>query len=89
MKGIFESNATRLRELQVAVTAAHRRRKEGAEELEIWKEAARSFTSAFDTLAFPGGLEKAMAALKARDPGTLEMAVRFLEADPWFCGKRS
>ncbi len=40
--------------------------------------------ASYDRLAFPGGLERQLELLKAQDTEAIEMAVRFLEADPWF-----
>jgi hypothetical protein len=49
-----------------------------------WKEAAERFHASYDHLAFPGGLTRALSLLPKNDPTTIETAVRFLEADPWF-----
>ena len=38
----------------------------------------------YDQLAFPGGLTKQFELLEAGDPEAIEMAVRYLEADPWY-----
>jgi len=49
-----------------------------------WKKAARAFHESYDTLAFPGGITRQFELLKTGDPEAIEMAVRFLEADPWY-----
>jgi hypothetical protein len=49
-----------------------------------YSEACATFHSFYDQLAFPGGLERGLELLKAHDPSTIETAVSFLEADPWF-----
>jgi len=50
----------------------------------LWKEACHRFHTSYDSLAFPGGLDRERQLLRARDPQAVEMAVRFLESDPWF-----
>jgi len=49
-----------------------------------WKEAARVFHESYDRLAFPGGIAREFELLKAGEPTAIEMAVCFLEADPWY-----
>jgi len=76
---IFEGNAAELRALEAEVHRTYEKRLEIA-----WREACERFHARYDRLAFPGGLAKAMSLLAANDPNTIETAVRFLEADPWF-----
>ncbi len=81
---VFETNGAQLRELHAAIKNTFRRRNEGDSQWKAWEEACRRFHASYDALAFPGGLANAMSLLAKNDPGTLEMVVRFLEADPWF-----
>jgi len=81
---LIEFNAAKLRELQSAVKATFTDRHLGEKQKEAWKEAGRRFHDNYDKLASPGGLAKAMSLLAAGDPATTEVAVDFLEADPWF-----
>jgi len=81
---VFETNAAKLRDLQAAVNTTFRRRNDGDAQWKAWQEAARRFHVTYDALAFPGGIGKAMALFEKRDPGAIEIVVRFLEADPWF-----
>lgn len=81
---VFETNAAKLRDLHVAVKSTFLKRKHGDAQWQAWQEAARRFHASYDALAFPGGLGKAMLLFEKRDPATIEMVVRFLEADPWF-----
>ncbi|HWB13799.1 MAG TPA: hypothetical protein VG826_31525 [Pirellulales bacterium] len=46
--------------------------------------ACAAFHGAFDSLAFPGGLEHFRRRLKRLEPAAIEEAIEFLEADPWF-----
>jgi len=84
LPNVFESNAAKLKELHDAIYAALKRRSESPACRAVWQEACRRFHSEYDSLAFPGGLDKAFSQLKAGDPTTIEMVVRFLEADPYF-----
>jgi hypothetical protein len=84
MSNVYESNAARLRELDAAIKTTCKKRHERARQMKAWEDACRTFHESFDRLAFPGGLAKAMHSVKAGDSAVLEMAVRFLEADPRF-----
>lgn len=81
---IFEHNAKSLRELKddIEVTFAHRNLDE--EHRSLWAEACNRFHTSFDKLAFPGGLDRELRLLRERDQQAIEMAVRFLETNPWF-----
>jgi hypothetical protein len=81
---IFEANANELNKLADRVREGAKRRGESAQQLEAWRKAARIFHESYDRLAFPGGLAKEFELLRAGDPVAIEMAVRFLEANPWF-----
>ena len=89
---VFEFNATKLRELHADVHSTYARRHEGKHSRKIrdrkgwtdWHEACERCRNSYDDLAFPGGLERAMALLKKKDNCIIELSVQFLEADPWF-----
>jgi len=81
---VFETNAAKLRDLHAAIKTTFRRRNDGDAQWAAWQEACRRFHASYDALAFPGGIGKAMLLFEKRDPDTIEMVVRFLEADPWF-----
>lgn len=51
---------------------------------EAWSQATKDFHSTYDQLAFPGGLEHALKNLKNKDPGTIEIAIIYLEVDPYY-----
>jgi len=84
MSNIIESNAARIQELNEAIKSAYKKRSEGPRQMQQWRDACRIFHESYDSLAFPGGLNKAMTSLKKKDPAAVEMAIKFLEADPWF-----
>jgi hypothetical protein len=81
---IFESNAAKSRDLNDAIQVALKRPSESPDRRAVWEEGCRSFHAEYDALAFPGGLGKAFSQLEAGDPTVIEMAVQFLEADPYF-----
>jgi hypothetical protein len=81
---IFEANAAELEKLRERVDEMFRKRSESPEHAAAWQEAARAFHTAYDRLAFPGGLIREFELLKAGDITAIEMAIQFLEANPWF-----
>ena len=84
MMNVFQASAAELEKLRDKVYEAARHRNESPERMAAWQEASRDFFAAYDRLAFPGGLNREFELLKVGDPGAIEMAVRFLEADPWY-----
>jgi hypothetical protein len=80
MRGLITANAARLRELHDELHRAFREHPHGP----AHQAACHAFRSNYDQLAFPGGLEAGLVRLKALEPDAVEIAIRFLEADPWF-----
>lgn len=81
---VFEANAAELKKLRERVEEMFRERGKSPEHSAAWREAARAFRTSYDRLAFPGGLSKEFELLRAGDVTAIEMAIRFLEANPWF-----
>ena len=81
---IFVVNATELEKLHDRVHETARHRGEGPQQKASWQEACRSFFASYDKLAFPGGLSQEFDLLRVGDPSAIEMAVQFLEANPWY-----
>ncbi len=81
---IFEHNARTLRKLKGDIETAFTHRDLDETHRSLWIEACRSFHASFDPLAFPGGLDRELMLLKTGDQEAVEMAIRFLEANPWF-----
>jgi hypothetical protein len=84
LPNVFEANAAKLKDLHEAIHTALARRSESLDRRAVWEDACRRFHTEYDSLAFPGGLGRAFSQLEAGDPTVIEMAVRFLEADPYF-----
>jgi hypothetical protein len=84
MTNVIETNASKLRALHEAIRATRKRRNDGELEMLAWKEACQRFHNSYDALSFPGGLGNEALLLEKKDPTAIEMAVRFLEADPLF-----
>ena len=80
---VFESSAAELEKLNERVHKLWRNRSESPEATAAWREAARTFHANYDRLAFPGGLAREFARLRMGDPEAIELAVRYLEANPW------
>ena len=80
LRPMIAEHAERLRALHEAIHRAWRLKPHGA----AHHAACRAFHVRFDALAFPGGLEAGRERLKRLDPSTVEVAVQFLEEDPWF-----
>jgi hypothetical protein len=81
---IFDHNAKLLRELKKSIEASVAHRDVDDDHRSSWLEACHRFHESFDKLAFPGGLERQFRLLREHDSDAIEMAIRFLEADPWF-----
>ncbi|HLJ91293.1 MAG TPA: hypothetical protein VKZ53_31130 [Candidatus Angelobacter sp.] len=82
--GVLKANAIRLNELRRQIKYAWARRHESDEKWQAWHESCRLYYESYDALAFPGGLERALSLLRKGDPTGIEMAVRYLEDDPWY-----
>jgi len=49
-----------------------------------WRIACDDFRSQYNMLAFPGGLDEGLAALKNHDLSAIMIAIEFLKADPYY-----
>jgi hypothetical protein len=80
--GVFEKNAAELERLNEEVKHAFLLRSQSAAHMLAWEGACRAFHTSYDALAFPGGLAREFSLLAVGDETAIEMAVRFLEANP-------
>jgi len=80
----FKANAAELEKLREKVDETFRERSKSPEHTAAWQEAARAFHTAYDKLAFPGGLNREFELLRVGDVTAIEMAIRLLEANPWY-----
>jgi hypothetical protein len=74
----IQQSAAKLQAMHEKIQATYKSR--GAE----WSQACEEFRSSYDSLAYPGGLEVGMAALKSSSEFAIETAIEFLEVDPMF-----
>ncbi len=65
------------------ITETWRHRHESPAARALWLRAIASFRTAVE-LAYPPGFWELLEKLPSGDPGAIESAVLFLEADPWF-----
>jgi hypothetical protein len=83
-RNVFEANAAELEKLRERVEDSFRDRSKSAEHAAAWEQATRAFHAAYDKLAFPGGLGREFELLREGDATAIEMAIQFLEANPWY-----
>ncbi len=82
MQGSIACNAARLRQLHERIHETFQARPHGPEH----HAACDEFHKAYDSMAFPGGLSAGLKRLKNSDPEAVELALQFLQADPYFFG---
>ncbi|CAN5128409.1 hypothetical protein BH09DEP1_BH09DEP1_6430 [soil metagenome] len=74
-------NAAKIQKLYDAVESTAKNKKTAPKP---WQKATEAFHKAYDILAFPGGLEHSLPLLKKQDPQSIQSAIEFLQADPYF-----
>jgi hypothetical protein len=84
MTSVFQANAKKINELHSKIRETYAIREKGSDERRAWEKAASDFREHYNGLAFPSGLDRQQIRLKKLDPHAIEMAIQFLEADPWF-----
>jgi hypothetical protein len=80
VRAVISEHAARLRAMNEEVHRTFRIRPGGPQH----HAASKAFLDGFDTLAFPGGLQRGLERLKEHDPEAIEMAIQFLKEGPWF-----
>jgi hypothetical protein len=81
---IFETSAAELAKLEERVKELSRRRADSSAAGAAWREAAQTFHASYNALAFPGGLAEEFELLRLGDLQAIELAVQYLEANPWY-----
>ena len=76
----FRENSVRLRQLRDQLHKAC----EQARGSEAHQTAIDEFNAQYEYLAFPGGLQNGLDALKDANTSIIPDCIAFLEADPWF-----
>ena len=86
IKNVMLLNAEQLRALRARVkeTSKNRSSDEGSVQWQRWRDAGQEFHLRYDSLAFPGGLSVQWPKLIAGDPGTIDVALCFLECRPYY-----
>lgn len=79
-----DAATVRLHQLHEAVHETFRTRDESEESRTRWRDACAQFHREYNALAFPGGLDEGLARVRAHDPEAIELAIQFLELDPYF-----
>ena len=74
-------NAAKIQKLYAAIESTAKNKKTAPKP---WEKATQDFHNAYDSLAFPGGLKNSLQLLKEQDPQTVQSAIDFLQADPYF-----
>src|SRR5437016_2026590 len=81
---VIATNANILRTLRDEIESTWLHRNEGPEQRQAWVDVCRRYSEVYERLAFPGGLEAGLARLSQGDSEAFELAVQFLEVNPWF-----
>lgn len=84
MKQLIEHNAEECRRLHARIHETFKRRNASREKMAEWVLACEEFHARYDALAFPGGYSGALERLASGDEFTIEAALCFVEARPYF-----
>ena len=77
-------NARRINELKARIDETVKFRNKTEHKRKEWQNACSDFHKEYNSLAFPGGYEGALERLLDGDSKTMEAAICFLEARPYF-----
>jgi hypothetical protein len=77
---MIAEHAARLRAMHAEIHRTFRLRPHGPDH----HTACGAFHAGYDALAWPGGLRSGLGKLGRLEPEAVEVAVQFLEEDPWF-----
>lgn len=78
----IRTNSERLHELHRNIHETFKLRSRSRKDHDAWERACEEFHLQYDLLSYPGGAERWLA-LMAGDSSEIEVAIDFLEADPW------
>ena len=76
----INENAKQLRELHDRIGETYRKQPHGSEH----HAACAEFHNQYDKLAFPGGMQRALARLLEKDKSIIEPTIKYLQADPMY-----
>lgn len=83
-RNLIATNANLIQALRDEIESTWQHRDEGAEQRQAWITACQRFSELYNQLAYPGGLEASLAQGSQGDSEAMELAVQFLEEDPWY-----
>ena len=84
IKSHMLENAVEITRLQTRINDKFAQRDRGQEQRNDWSQACDDFHNRYDQLAFPGGYGGALDRIRSGDSETIENALCFLEARPYF-----
>lgn len=74
-------NAQTITKLNHKITQSHENKDK---DLKSWQEVCHVFNTSYNQLAFPSGLSEGLNAPKKHDPDTIEVAIEYLNVDPYY-----
>jgi hypothetical protein len=77
-------NAAVLRQLHRRIHETLGKRHLGPVQLKAWSDACGEFHDRYGALAMPGGYGAVLEGLERSDPGTIDIALCFVELRPYF-----
>jgi len=80
----FIRNAEEIRKLHGRIHETYSQRSKVPGATERWERACEEFHARYDSLAFPGGYETAVARMAQGDAEAIEAALCFIEIRPYF-----
>ena len=84
LRCVIQQSAERVRELHERTNETFKLRDSSPDARAEWSHACEEFHRHYDALAFPGGYAAGLEKLRAGDTRTIEAALAFLEARPYF-----
>ena len=80
----FRRNTEEIRKLHGRIHETYKQRGKVPGATERWSRACEEFHARYDSLAFPGGYETAVARMAQGDAEAIEAALCFVELRPYF-----
>lgn len=84
MKSLIKQNSQEIIKLIENIDLTFRNKDKNEEGFNNWSNACKIYHENYNILAFPGGLDESFKKLKCSDFSTIEIAIDFLEVNPYF-----